>query len=187
MASQWGKMSGAERKQAIKHVDVSRVLIDTVPRAVLAEFLKQNKLNDKMMGLDGGYRGTGPQDVLLAIMTPEHRKQMMKTGHSGRVLSGLNEQVKLLVAFGEPAAPRGFDPTRQYDNIVGWMEELPKFTERSQQLVRTGAGDYAKYLVVTQEKDASEQMMAWVVQHAVWRGMMAPEQVAKEEQVDQAA
>jgi hypothetical protein len=168
MARLWGTMSAKERQQSVRFIDVSRMLVDNVPRAVLAEHLRQNGINDQMMGLDGGYRGSSPQDVLLAVMSGERRKELLAQQQD--VILELNPQIRLMETNQEGRG-RSFDPQNETGDIVHWMESLPKFTERSQTLVRSSGDGLGKYLVLTRKKNISEQTLAWVVQHAVWREM----------------
>jgi hypothetical protein len=172
MARLWGTMSAKERLQSVRFIDVSRLLVKNVPRAVLAEHLRQNGINDQMMGFDGGYRGSSPQDVLLAVMSGDRRKQLLTQQQD--VIPELNPQIRLMETS-TFSTERSFDPQNEIGGIVNWMESLPKFTERSQTLVRSSGDSLGRYLVLTSKKNISEQMLAWVVQHAVWREL-APRQ-----------
>lgn len=178
-ASEWGKVSGKERAQKIKHVDISRTIVNNTPRAILANYLKQNGITEDLMGVDTGYRGTGPQDALLAVMDPEKKAKLITESPDVQVVQVLDQQIKLMEVNAQ-AQNRTVEYENKFDGIVDWMEQLPKYTERSQYLSRSFDEGNDKLLVVSTERNPSEQLFAWVIQSAVWR-----EFVAKKKQEEQ--
>lgn len=155
-ALRWGGMSAEERLQAIRYIDVSRPAFARTDKAILKQFLEQEKINGNMMGVDGGYHGSGPENILSTLKPDLSHDQ-------------LNEQIKLI---GTHIVERRFSPDDALQEVVGWMERLPKFTERAQLMKRIEQDGFAKYFVVTAKRSEPERLLAWVVQHAVWREMI---------------
>jgi len=153
-AFRWGKLSGKERKELIKHVDISRTVLAKTPRATLKMFLEQENINQNMMGIDGGYSGTAPFAVLSALDRSISDQEA-------------DENIRLMASMNHA---RRFNPCRSFDEVVEWMEHLPKFTERAQRIIESPANEFKKYLVVSRSRPETEKLLAWVVQHAVWRG-----------------
>lgn len=175
LAQEWGTMDAAERRQKIRHVDVSRTVLDGQPRAVVAAYLKSQGVTSRMMGVDGGFSGSGPQKTLMALLSPEERARMEKTKEQG-VVKALSPQIKLMETV-QGAHERTVDFENKFEGVVEWMENIPKFTERAQALVRATDGS-SEILPLTRRRDAASQALAWVVQHGIWREM-APKEVEK--------
>ncbi|MEI7512536.1 MAG: hypothetical protein WCK01_03700 [Candidatus Uhrbacteria bacterium] len=167
-AREWGKMSGKERAKKIRHVDVSRTIVNNTPKAILANYLRQNGIHEDMMGVDTGYRGTGPQDALLAVMSSEKRQAIIDASSGEAVVSGMDPQIKLMEVNAQ-GKNRTVEYENKFDGIVDWMELLPKYTERSQFLAKSFSEGSDRLLVISSERNPSEQLLAWVVQSAVWR------------------
>lgn len=156
-AQAWGNMSAQERAAAIRHVDVSRSVVTNTPRALLLGFLEQEKVNQQMMGVDGGLKGSSPAEVLLTI-NPSLTKE------------DLDQKIRLIVTHKE-YQQRRFNPARDQESFLVWMETLPKFTERANR-IKKSANEFGKYYVVTKRRSEGERLLAWTVQHAVWRELI---------------
>jgi hypothetical protein len=155
-ALRWGSMTTGERKEAIRHVDISRTLIANTPQALLKTFLEQEGVNQSMMGVDGGYAGSSPERVLFTL-------------NPDLTFMQASDQIKLIET---QSSTRRFNPNNDYAGVVAWMETLPKYTERAQRVEDSSAAEYGKYLVVTKRRSETERVLAWTVQHAVWRAMI---------------
>lgn len=156
----WGQMDPQRRKQVIKHVDISRPVIARAG-GFLRCLLKQEGIVNRMIGADGGWEGSGLVAAFKAMdmyITPERidrQTKIISTNERNR----RNERIK----------KRLFDPDNHYYAMVEWMEQLPKFTQRAEDIARIEENGVTKYLVVTQTSSEKERLLAWVVQHAVWR------------------
>lgn len=162
-ALRWGKLPAKERLEKIRHVFISRPLLEKggYARIFLKNFIEQEGINQTMTGVDGGYQGSNPE----AVLTTLNPKLTLKKA---------SDRIRLIAAATEnkEAQRRRFTHEVDYQETVQWMESLPKFTDRALDLEEVGVGRLAKYMVVTKPRSESEQLLAWTVQHATWRGMI---------------
>jgi hypothetical protein len=123
-------------------------------------WLKQEGVTEKMLGIDGGYSGSSPTGVFEALGGNLSSKE-------------LNNRIRLVEShhYNE----RRFNPRKAYSGLVAWMEALPKFTERSQDLKKN---EFGKYFVVSSRRSPSERALAWTVQQATWRELINYDLVA---------
>jgi hypothetical protein len=165
-SARWGRMSGEARRKMTVHVDVSRTLLSNMlngadstgeTRAMFRTWLEQEGVTERMVGIDGGYRGSAPAGVFNAL--------------SGTLVSAekMDDRIRLVEATSSPNMR--FNPRKKYAGTVTWMEALPKFTQRSKSLSKTGFG---KYYVVTERRSPAERAVAWAVRQAVWRELLEP-------------
>lgn len=166
----WGKMDGTKRRSMTVHVDVSRPLLDKRDDSVefqetMKAWLKQEGVTEKMLGIDGGYSGSSPTGVFNAL--------------GGNLsTSELNQRIRLVETHYNNE--RRFNPRKVYTGLVAWMETLPKFSERSQDLQKNAFG---KYYVVSDRRSPSERALAWTVQQATWRELINYDLVAHKDDV----
>ncbi len=165
-AFRWGKMTAQDRLHAIRHIDISRTLLARTDKMILKQFLEQEGINEVMMGIDGGYHGSGQEQVMLTLNPDLSEEQ-------------LDAQIKLIATASTVTDTRRFDPDTSFLEVVEWMEGLPKFTERAQMVKKIERDGFAKYFVATSKRSEPERLLAWVVQHAVWREMI-PKSIQKE-------
>jgi hypothetical protein len=164
-AIRWGKMDGTKRRALTVHVDVSRPILNkrsgsTEFHETMKAWLKQEGVTEKMLGIDGGYSGSSPTGVFEALGGKLSSKE-------------LNNRIRLVEThyYNE----RRFNPRKAYSGLVAWMEALPKFTERSQDLKKN---EFGKYFVVSSRRSPSERALAWTVQQATWRELINYDLVA---------
>lgn len=164
-AIRWGKMDGTKRRSLTVHVDVSRPLLNRRSETVtftetMKAWLIQEGVTENMLGIDGGYSGSSPTGVFDVLGGKLSRTE-------------LDKRIRLVEAYDYNA--RRFNPRKAYDGIVSWMETLPKFSERSQNLRKNAFG---KYYVVSDRRSPSERALAWTVQQATWRELINYDLVA---------
>ena len=160
-AARWGKMSGAKRHKLTVFVNVSRPLAGATTREVMRKWLEQEQVTQGMMGIDGGYSGSSPEKVFQAL-------------NPKLTTEDLDRKVRLLEATS--TVERRFNAGRAYDGIVSWMEMLPKFTDRAKKVEQNPLGKY--YVVEGNRRSPAERVLAWTVQHAVWRELINHDPVA---------
>jgi hypothetical protein len=158
-AMRWGTMPGGERNKLTVFVNVSRPLLanmnDTQEvKEIMRAWLKQEGVTQQMFGIDGGYSGSGPFGVFRSL-DPEFS-----------TIEG-DEQIRLIDSTYNDE--RRFNRRGTYSGVVDWMESLPKFTDRAQKVKKT---EFGKFYVEAKERLPIEKMLAWTVQHAVWREMV---------------
>ncbi|NQV89637.1 MAG: hypothetical protein HQ488_04915 [Parcubacteria group bacterium] len=157
-AMRWGGMSGGEKNRLTVFVNVSRPLLANMNKGqeakeIMRAWLKQEGVTQEMFGIDGGYSGSGPFGVFRSL-------------DPGFSYEQGDEQIRLLETGQDE---RRFNLDKDYYGVVEWMETLPKFTDRAQKI---GATDMGKYYAQSKDRSPIEQMLAWTVQHAVWREMV---------------
>lgn len=156
-AFRWGKMTSRERRALTVFVNVSRPLVQNMRhthemRMMMKDWLEKEGVTRSMFGIDGGYTGSSPYEVFVAL-DPDF------SGKQG------DEQIRLLSTSNK--ARRAV--SESYSEVVSWMEALPKFTDRAQRVLKTKFG---KYYIQTDHRSPVERLLAWTVQHAVWREMI---------------
>ncbi|HBP00570.1 MAG: hypothetical protein UU35_C0018G0012 [Candidatus Uhrbacteria bacterium GW2011_GWC2_41_11] len=156
-AFRWGKMTGAERRRLTVFVNVSRPLIQNMRsthemRMIMKDWLEKEGVTRSMFGIDGGYTGSSPYEVFKAL---DSSFTQDKGDRQIRLLNTSNENRRTI--------------SEDYFDIVEWMEMLPKFTDRAQRVLAT---EFGKYYVKATRRSSVERILAWTVQHAVWREMI---------------
>lgn len=174
----WGRLPAQERRNLIRHINISRTVTEPLDYALLdpttrerlnvsfKAYLDQQKINTTMTGVDGGYKGTNIESVIRSL-NPDATDQTV------------DEHATLMAADTAYSQRqfRGLQTDAYYRNFVQSMERWPKFVERSQGVKQIGVGEFAKYYLVSKRRAESEQLLAWVVQHAVWRGTLPDDKV----------
>ncbi|HAU65800.1 MAG: hypothetical protein UT30_C0010G0020 [Candidatus Uhrbacteria bacterium GW2011_GWF2_39_13] len=150
----WGKMTSPERRALTVFVNVSRPLVNNMRRThqmrmMMKDWLEKEGVTRSMFGIDGGYSGSSPFEVFAAL-DPDF------SGKQG------DEQIRLLSTSNKARRT----VAESYGEVVSWMEALPKFTDRAQRVLKT---EFGKYYVESAHRSSVERLLAWTVQHAVWR------------------
>jgi len=155
-AVRWGKMSGRERAEAIRHVNISRsTQSNGATEETVKAFLEQEKINRYMLGVDGGFSGNGPLFVFQNLVPYFNR-------------ADADERIRIMGTHDQPQ--RLFDPYQNFDHLVNLMEDFPKFTDRSNDVL-AAMHPVTKYRLSTPPRSVGDGVLAWVVQHAVWRDL----------------
>jgi len=155
-ALRWGKMTGRERAQAIKHINVSRTTENSgVARDVIEAFLAQERINRYMLGVDGGFSGNSPR-YILEYLIPGFDEDLA------------DQKIRIMGTRG--MYQRLFDPSNNYERLVELMEKFPKFTDRAKE-IELVTHSVQRYKLNTPARSVGDGILAWVVQHAVWRDL----------------
>jgi hypothetical protein len=154
----WGEMEGGKMRQLTVYVNVSRPLLNNMGgaqemKAIMKQWLEDEGVTQRMYGIDGGYSGSGPMGVFRSL-------------EEGFSYEQGDEQIHLL----ESSNPRRrIDLRNSLSGFVSWMEALPKFADRSQKVVKS---EFGRWMIEDESRTPAERVLAWTVQHAVWREMI---------------
>jgi hypothetical protein len=159
-AMRWGKMPGMDARKLTVFVNVSRPFLANMQstqemKEIMKAWLVQEGVTQEMFGIDGGYSGSGPLGVFTALDKDRNPYARQR-----------DKQIRLISA---QHTERRMDLRNNVGGFVGWMESLPKFADRAQRVLKT---QFGRFFIEDVARSPVERVLAWTVQHAVWREMV---------------
>ena len=178
LASNFGHMPYPEIKKAIIHIKSSRPMesqVDHDPetKKLFLQMLKDLRVSLDMIGIDGGYRGSGLRRVLQWM---RDNQEDFKGQLGDEFVDSIENRIRLFFSIEDYKYLRfyhdqniDFQKENKYEQSVVAMEELPKYTERFNDIAKASKKSGIDYIIQTANRSEGERILAWVVQHAVWR------------------